>query len=100
MPTIFSRMISTFCRLAPTAASRRPLDDPAPLLILHGDSDWLVPPQISEEYYDALVEAGYEDQTELYLLKGAGHGTPEFFQPQVREIVENFFVRYLGEGQA
>lgn len=76
------------------------MDDPAPLLILHGDSDWLVPPQISEEYYDALVEAGYEDQTELYLLKGAGHGTPEFFQPQVREIVGNFFARYLGEGQA
>ncbi len=76
------------------------MKEPAPLLILHGDGDWLVPPQISEEYYNALVAAGYEDQTELYLLKGAGHGTPEFFQPQVREITRNFFARYLGEGQA
>lgn len=76
------------------------MKEPAPILILHGDGDWLVPPQLSEEYYDALVGAGYEEQTELYLLKGAGHGTPEFFQPQVREIVRNFFARYLGEGQA
>lgn len=67
----------------------------APLLIMHGDADWLVPPEISIQYYDALVEAGYEHQTDLYLLKGAGHGTPEFFQPQCREIAKNFFAKYL-----
>ncbi len=62
----------------------------APHLIMHGDCDWLVPPEISVQYYEALVEAGYENQTDLYLIKGAAHGTPEFFQPQVREIAKNF----------
>lgn len=76
------------------------MKNPAPLLILHGDSDWLVSPKVSEEYYDALVQAGYGSQTDLYLLKGAGHGTPEFFQPQVREIAKNFFLEHLGAGQA
>lgn len=73
--------------------------EPAPLLILHGDSDWLVPPKTSENFYDLMVEAGFEAQTDLYLLKGAGHGTPEFFQPQVREIAKNFFAKNLGTGQ-
>lgn len=71
--------------------------NPAPLLIMHGDADWLVPPEISDEYYDALVDAGYGEQTDMYLIHGAGHGTPEFFQPQVREIVKNFFKEYLWE---
>lgn len=73
--------------------------EPAPITILHGDADWLVPPAISEEFYDAMEKAGFGDQTDLYLLKDAGHGTPEFFQPQVREIIKNFFVRTLGPGR-
>lgn len=68
----------------------------APIVILHGDADWLIPPTNSIAYYDALIDAGYEDRVDLYLLKGAGHGTPEFFQPQVREIGKNFFRKYLG----
>ena len=71
--------------------------NPAPLLIMHGDADWIVPVEISDEYYDALVDAGYGEQTDMYLIHGAGHGTPEFFQPQVREIVKNFFREYLWE---
>ncbi|PNV59871.1 hypothetical protein C0033_21570 [Clostridium sp. chh4-2] len=69
--------------------------DMAPMLIMHGDSDWLVPPSISIEFYQKLVETGREDKVELYLLKGAGHGTPEFFQYQTKEIVTNFFDKYL-----
>jgi dipeptidyl aminopeptidase/acylaminoacyl peptidase len=72
---------------------------PAPLLIFHGDADKIVPHTISTQYYNALVEAGYEDQTDYYVIKGAGHGTPEFFQPQVKDISLNFFIKYLGEGQ-
>lgn len=68
----------------------------APIVILHGDADWLIPPTNSIAYYDALIAAGYEDRADLYLLRGAGHGTPEFFQPQVREIGKNFFRKYLG----
>ena len=71
--------------------------NPAPLLIMHGDADWIVPAKISDEYYDALVDAGYGEQTDMYLIHGAGHGTPECFQLQVREIVKNFFQEYLWE---
>lgn len=67
----------------------------APMLIMHGDEDWLVPYEISEEFYEELVKRGYEAQTDFYLLKGAGHGTPEFFQHQTKEIVKNFFRKYL-----
>lgn len=70
-------------------------DHMAPILIMHGDSDDLVPYTISVEFYDKLVEKGYGDQVDLYLLKGAGHGTPEFFQRQTREIVKNFFDKYM-----
>ena len=65
------------------------------MLIMHGDEDWLVPYEISEEFYEELVKRGYEEQTDFYLLKGAGHGTPEFFQHQTKEIVKNFFRKYL-----
>lgn len=67
----------------------------APILIMHGDADWLVPTKISVEFHQRLVECGYGEQTELYLLKDAGHGTPEFFQRQTREIVKHFFDRYM-----
>ena len=67
----------------------------APILIMHGDADWLVPPSISIEFYKKLEELGYADQSDLYLLKDAGHGTPEFFQKQTKEIVVNFFDNYL-----
>ena len=67
----------------------------APILILHGDGDPLVPVSISEEFYRQICSAGLEDQADLYILKGAGHGTDEFFQPEVKEIVERFFERYL-----
>lgn len=70
-------------------------DHIAPMLIMHGDDDCLVPYQISVEFYQKLAENGYGDQTDLYLLKDAGHGTPEFFQKQTKEIVVNFFDKYL-----
>jgi pimeloyl-ACP methyl ester carboxylesterase len=68
----------------------------APLLIMHGDSDPLIPDYISEELYDKLVKFGFGSQTEYYLIKNAGHGTPEFFQEEARVIALNFFNKYLG----
>lgn len=66
-----------------------------PIQILHGDSDKLVPCYISEDFYDKLVEAGMEEKAELYILQGAGHGTKEFFQPETKELILNFFDKYL-----
>ena len=70
-------------------------DAMCPLLILHGDQDLLVPCSISEDFYRRIVEAGYGDRADLYILKHAGHGTREFFQPMVKELILSFFDRVL-----
>ena len=67
----------------------------SPMLIMHGDADPLVNFNISEEFYQKICDAGMEKQTDLYILKHAGHGTPEFFQPETKAIVLKFFNRYL-----
>ena len=67
-----------------------------PIQILHGDSDPIVPVELSSQrFYDRLLEKGLGHQTEFYVLKGAGHGTPEFFQDSVKELQIRFFDRYL-----
>ena len=66
-----------------------------PVLILHGDSDPLVPCSISEEFYRRIVEAGLGDRAELYILRHAGHGTREFFQDSTKAIIADFFDRIL-----
>ena len=70
-------------------------DAMCPLLILHGDSDLLVPSSVSETFYQRIVDAGYGDRADLYILKHAGHGTREFFQPQVKDLILQFFDRIL-----
>ena len=70
-------------------------DAMAPLLILHGDQDPLVPLYISEEFYDRIVKAGYEDRADLVVLKNGGHGTREFFQPETKKLILDFFDRHL-----
>ena len=67
----------------------------SPMLILHGDHDKLVPCEISEDFYKKIVESGMEDRTDFYVLQGAGHGTKEFFQNETKEIILNFFDKYL-----
>ena len=67
----------------------------APIAIFHGDDDPLIPWQISETFYNRLVEAGLEDQSEFYLVKNGGHGTRELFQPMVKDLVLKFFRRYV-----
>lgn len=69
--------------------------DMCPLLILHGDKDKLVPCSISEDFYRRIVEAGLEDRAELVILKDAGHGTREFFQPETKQRILAFFDRHL-----
>ena len=70
-------------------------DDMCPLAILHGDADPLVPHYISENFYEALLNTGLEDRVDFYTVKGAGHGTPEFFQDSTKELIAQFFGKHL-----
>lgn len=68
-----------------------------PLLLMHGDADRHVPIVVSDKFYQKLIEAGYEDQTEYYTIKNGNHGSDEFFQPTVKQIIKEFFLRILTE---
>jgi acetyl esterase/lipase len=63
----------------------------APILIMHGDKDPLVPLAQSEEFRDALKKAGAE--VELYVVKGAGHGFPN--DPKLVKKLIDFFDEHL-----
>ncbi len=67
--------------------------DDAPMLLMHGDKDTLVPHAQSVELYDLLKKAGVE--AELKTMEGAGHGDRAFRTPAVGALVEGYFVKYL-----
>lgn len=67
-----------------------------PMQILHGDNDPIVPREVSSDrLYEKIQEAGLEDRVDYYVVKHAGHGTREFFQDSVKELMIGFFDRYL-----
>ncbi len=67
--------------------------DVAPMLIMHGTADPLVPVQQSKNLDAALKQAG-ADST-LVLLEGAGHGGPAFGRADSQRKVAEFFDRVL-----
>ena len=67
-----------------------------PLQILHGDNDPLVPKELSSDIlYEKIKEAGLEDLVDYYVLEHAGHGSREFFQDSVKELMIEFFDKQL-----
>ncbi|MFO0809270.1 MAG: alpha/beta hydrolase [Gemmataceae bacterium] len=64
----------------------------APLLIMHGDKDPLVPLQQSEVLYKALKNAGAD--VTFHVVKGAGHGNG-FLVPEVFTMMDEFFAKHL-----
>ena len=86
-----------------TVIERSDLADPqfhinpgmAPLVILHGDQDPLVPLEVSEAFYEKLCQAGLADRCDLYVVKNGGHGTRELFQNECKDIILEFFDRYM-----
>jgi len=64
--------------------------DDAPMLIMHGDKDPLVPHRQSVIVRDALVQAGVE--ATLVTVKDAGHG---FGGPDITDRVEQFLGKHL-----
>ncbi len=62
-------------------------DDP-PFLIIHGTHDRTVPLNQSELMHEALRTAGVDST--LHVIDGAGHGGPEFSQPEIYKMQLDF----------
>jgi len=67
-------------------------DDP-PVLIFHGDKDKLVPLSQSEHLHKRYEEMGLESS--LHVIEGAGHGGPQFSDPDRYELVKEFFAQHI-----
>ena len=67
--------------------------DDAPMLMMHGDRDQLVPHAQSIELRDALQKAGAE--ATLQTLPDSGHGDGAFSRRETFEVVREFFGRHL-----
>lgn len=69
--------------------------DVPPFLIQHGSIDNIVPNGQSKLLYEALVEAGHQDQTTFEYLEGASHGGPQFETKENLDRVFQFIDTYL-----
>lgn len=65
----------------------------APLLIMHGSRDRLVPFEQSVLLYNKLREC--EQDVTFYKINGADHGGPAFWAPQVVDILDAFLAEHL-----
>jgi dipeptidyl aminopeptidase/acylaminoacyl peptidase len=71
-------------------------DAMCPVLILHGDNDPIVPCSLSSDiFYEKIKEAGLESKADYYIIKNAGHGSREFFQPEMKDLMIQFFNEHL-----
>ena len=59
-----------------------------PTMIAHGTANALIPPEQSRLLYDALIQAG--QAADLYLVEGAAHADPVFFQQQMTDLYAAF----------
>jgi acetyl esterase/lipase len=64
----------------------------APVFLMHGGADTLVPPEQSRIFYAALQQAGVEAQLEIIPKKGHGIIAP----PPVAQKIYQFFNQHLG----
>jgi acetyl esterase/lipase len=66
----------------------------APVFLMHGGTDSLVPPEQSKIFYAALLKAGVAAHLEI--IPGKGHGI--IAPPAVAQDIYQFFAQYLGGG--
>ncbi|KRK64278.1 hypothetical protein FC72_GL000590 [Companilactobacillus tucceti DSM 20183] len=64
-----------------------------PMLLMAGDQDTLVSPSQSKKMYEALKDENVD--TELVMIRNAGHGTIEWHQDEVIQQVVNWFIKYM-----
>jgi acetyl esterase/lipase len=67
--------------------------DAAPLLIMQGTNDPLVPLGQSQRLADKFKEAGAT--VTLEVIEGAGHGSPQFTTPERIKLMTDFLTRHL-----
>ncbi|MFC6464528.1 alpha/beta hydrolase fold domain-containing protein [Marinilactibacillus sp. GCM10026970] len=65
----------------------------APLLIIHGNKDTLVPFEQSVELYDFCKQKNI--QADFYCVDGADHGGPTFYTSEVIQIILDFMNKCL-----
>lgn len=64
-----------------------------PFLLMHGDQDNVVSPSQTELLHQALIKNGIDSTR--YIVKGAGHNGPEFYQPELIQVMINFLDQVL-----
>lgn len=64
-----------------------------PMIHFHGTKDRTVNARCSILLHQRLVETGHDST--LYLLRGADHGGPEFWTPEVLDIVDTFIRKHI-----
>lgn len=64
-----------------------------PFLLMHGDADQLVPLAQTQDMATAMRQAGL-DAKEI-ILTGAGHGTAEWYQPEVAYLIRDWLLEKL-----
>lgn len=67
--------------------------DVPPMLLMTGNQDTLVSPSQSEKMYEALKDFNIE--TQLVMIRNAGHGTAEWHQDDIIKQVVDWFIKYL-----
>ena len=67
-------------------------DDP-PFLIMHGEKDPGVPLEQSTKFHEKLKAAGVS--SELFIVKGAGHGGKLFLTEECNKVILTFFDKVL-----
>jgi pimeloyl-ACP methyl ester carboxylesterase len=67
-------------------------DDP-PVIIFYGDQDKVVPPSQNEELHKRYQHTGLDSS--LHLIKGAGHGGPQFSDTERYDLVKAFVDRHI-----
>lgn len=64
-----------------------------PFLLMYGTSDNIVSPSQSQKIAQALIDS--QNDAELISLKDAGHGTAEWHQEQILQMITNWLVEKL-----
>ena len=67
------------------------------MIIFYGDQDKVVPPSQNEVVHKRYQEAGLESS--LHMIKGAGHGGPQFSDAERYELVKAFVDRHIKRSQ-
>jgi dipeptidyl aminopeptidase/acylaminoacyl peptidase len=92
---VFSELVPNYWATKETVLKERSavfwadkLCDQTPLLIMHGSSDWRVPPSESLELVNKLYQ--YKHPTRFIFYEGADHGITEFRDDSFAEMKKHF----------